>query len=249
MSDPKLFPGAERGRPEATDDKAGFVKALFSRIAPRYDLMNQLMSLGRVGGWRATVGQEMELPLDALALDVGTGTGELARRLAKSRPEAKVIALDSCAEMLRVGKVKLAQEGLQETVPMVLADALALPFAEGTFDGASNAFVLRNVADLERALAEMCRVVRSGGRVVSLELARPRLGLLGRLYDWYVGRVVPLVGGALTGARWAYDALLPSLDGFPAGEEMAALMQQAGFREVSHRSLFWGVAVIYVAVK
>ena len=126
---------------------------------------------------------------------------------------------------------------------------MVLPFADGSFDQVSNAFVLRNVADVKGALAEMCRVVRTGGRVVSLELTKPRLGLSGRLYDWYVGWMVPLVGGILTGARCAYDYLLPSIGGFLTPQELRALMEEVGFGKVHYRCLFLGVVVIYVGIK
>ena len=247
MVDPTPPTGAHRGHPEETLGKAGFVKALFSRIAARYDLMNELMSLGQVERWRAAAVREMELPARARVLDVGTGTGALARHLARSG--AEVVALDFSADMLKVARGKLARGGGEDGVQWVLADALALPFADGTFHGASNAFVLRNAEDVRAALAEMRRVVQAGGKVVTLELARPGQPLFARLYDLYVGRVVPLVGGMVTGARWAYATLLPSLDRIPACEAMAALMEEVGFREVRYRPLFLGVAAIYVGSK
>jgi demethylmenaquinone methyltransferase/2-methoxy-6-polyprenyl-1,4-benzoquinol methylase len=223
------------------------VKALFSRIAARYDLMNDLMSLGQVEGWRAAAVREMELPAGARVLDVGTGTGALARHLARSG--AEVVALDFSPDMLGVARGKLAHAGCEDGVQGVLADALALPFADGTFHGASNAFVLRNVEDVKGALSEMHRVVRAGGKVVTLELARPGQPLFARLYTLYMGRVVPLVGGMVTGARWAYATLLPSLDRVPAPEGMATLMHEVGFQEVRYRTLTLGVAAIYAGVK
>lgn len=244
MSSAKTVPG----HPDLAN-KAEFVEALFTRIAFRYDLMNELASLGQVRLWRASAAGEIELPADGLVLDIGAGTGEMARLLAKKAPQAKVIGLDFSEGMLRVGKGRLARCGLDPQVELVLGDGAKLPFPEGCFQRLSDAFLLRNVADLRETLAEMYRVLVPGGRAVSLEFVRPGLPLMGRPFDWYVGRFIPWLGGRLTGARWAYDYLLPSVRAFPSPEGLVALLEEVGFREVRKRILSPGVAMLYVAVK
>lgn len=244
-----MKPQPDRNGAAAGESKAGFVQALFGRIAPRYDLMNELVSLGQVRFWRRAAVRAMELAPASRVLDVGAGTGELARSMARGNPRIGVIALDFSEEMLRVGERRLERVGLSGRVHPAVGDALVLPFAEGAFDRVASAFVLRNVADLERTLAEMYRVVRPGGMMVSLEFRRLDWPVVGRLFDWYVGKAVPLLGGLLTGARWAYDYLLPSMKGFPSPEGVRELMEKAGFRSVWARPIFPGLVMLYVGTK
>jgi demethylmenaquinone methyltransferase/2-methoxy-6-polyprenyl-1,4-benzoquinol methylase len=219
---------------------------MFDAIAHRYDLLNRILSLGVDQGWRRRAVRAMALPAAGRALDLATGTGDLALRIARTHPEVGVVGVDPSEGMLVVGRRKVARAGLEERVELVLGDACSLPFEDGTFDGTSIAFGIRNVVDRPRALAEMARVTRPGGRVVVLDLSEPRRGLLGPLARFHVRVLVPRIGALLSGAR-EYRYLQESIAAFPTPAEFAEAMEQTGLvvREVI--PLTFGVAHLYVA--
>lgn len=222
-------------------EQARAVGAMFDAIARRYDLLNRLMSAGQDVRWRRWAAAALtELPLGPL-LDLGTGTGDLALALRRGLPERVVLGLDLSAGMLRVGRAKLAARGVQG-VHLLQGDGLRLPFAEATFAGAATAFTLRNVADLGAALREVWRVLRPGGVFACLEITRPRPGPLATLFGLYFQHLVPVAGGLISGRPAAYRYLPDSVARFVTGEELAAAMMAAGFREVRMRR-FWPGAV------
>lgn len=222
-------------------EQARAVGAMFDAIARRYDLLNRLMSAGQDVRWRRWAAAALtELPLGPL-LDLGTGTGDLALALHRGLPERVVLGLDLSAGMLRVGRAKLAARGVQG-VHLLQGDGLRLPFAEATFAGAATAFTLRNVADLGAALREVWRVLRPGGVFACLEITRPRPGPLATLFGLYFQHLVPVAGGLISGRPAAYRYLPDSVARFVTGEELAAAMMAAGFREVRMRR-FWPGAV------
>lgn len=222
-------------------EQARAVGAMFDAIARRYDLLNRLMSAGQDVRWRRWAAAALtELPLGPL-LDLGTGTGDLALALRRGLPERVVLGLDLSAGMLRVGRAKLAARGVQG-VHLLQGDGLRLPFAEATFAGAATAFTLRNVADLGAALHEVWRVLRPGGVFACLEITRPRPGPLATLFGLYFQHLVPVAGGLISGRPAAYRYLPDSVARFVTGEELAAAMMAAGFREVRMRR-FWPGAV------
>jgi demethylmenaquinone methyltransferase/2-methoxy-6-polyprenyl-1,4-benzoquinol methylase len=218
---------------------------MFDAIAPRYDLLNRVLSLGIDQRWRRELVRQLELSADARVLDHATGTADLALLIARSGPGIQVLGLDPSTEMLRVGQLKVDAAGLAERVELRRGDAERLEdVASASFDAVSMAFGIRNVPDRPRALAELCRVTRPGGRVAILELSEPR-GVLGPLARWHVHRVVPWLGALLSGAK-EYNYLQRSIAAFPPPEEFGRVMAQSGLRVLSIQPLTFGVCHLYV---
>lgn len=219
---------------------------MFDAIAPRYDLLNRLLSLGIDQRWRRLLVRRLELTPGARVLDHATGTADLALLIARSHPTVRVLGLDPSMEMLRIGREKVTTAGLGERVELRQGDAEQLEGVDSqSIDAVSIAFGIRNVPDRGRALREFARVTRPGGRIAILELSEPRGGLLGPLARWHVHSVVPWVGALLSGAR-EYRYLQRSIAAFPPPEEFARLMEQSGLRVLSIQSLTFGVCHLYV---
>jgi len=222
-------------------------RQMFSRIAHRYDLLNRVMTFGRDAAWRQAAAALAAPKGCRLALDMATGTGELAFLLA-GRAE-QVVAVDICPQMLSIARAKARGRPRAGRFQFLLADGLRLPFAANTFDCVATAFALRNVADLELALAEMHRVVRPGGRVVCLELTRSPFRPLAALHALYLARLIPALGHWLAGQAGAYRFLSISLSQFPDARQLAEAMRNRGFRRVGHRLYrLWPIA-LHVAIK
>lgn len=230
----------------ALEDKASYVRAMFTRIARRYDLMNGLMTFGRHQAWRRIAVRMATAPEGGLALDVATGTGDLALALLETSQVRRVVGLDFSEGMLRVGRAKLALKDPAGRVSLVVGDASALPFPDRTFACVTSAFLLRNLADLKQGLSEMRRVTRAGGRVMALEIAQPTLPGFSVIFRWYFHGLVPWVGGIVSGDREAYSYLPHSVDRFLPPAELARLMEAVGFRNVSYRRLGVGTVTVHV---
>jgi demethylmenaquinone methyltransferase/2-methoxy-6-polyprenyl-1,4-benzoquinol methylase len=230
--------------------KRTYVRAMFARIAPRYDLMNRLMTFGMDAGWRTRAAKSAVGKNRApFVLDLATGTGDFAMAIQSITPAARVIGLDLVYEMLAFAQQKnAARGGRRETLPLLAGDALDLPFPDNTFDAITSAFMLRNVVSLERTFAEMARVLKPGGRVVALEITQPRLQLWSALYKFYFYRLVPLLGGALSD-RNAYRYLPDSAARFVSADELANLMRGAGLHAVKYELLNVGTVAIHVGEK
>jgi demethylmenaquinone methyltransferase/2-methoxy-6-polyprenyl-1,4-benzoquinol methylase len=222
--------------------------AMFDTIAPRYDLLNRILSLGIDQGWRRRTVAAVALAPGEVVLDLATGTGDLAIALAASQAAATVIGLDPSEGMLRVARTKIAEEALAARIVLTLGDAQDLPLPDGSIDAVTIAFGIRNVPDRPRALAEMARVLRPGGRLAILELGEPRSGLLGPVARFHVHTVVPRIGALLSGAR-AYRYLEQSIARFPPAEEFADLIAATGLKIRRVDPLTFGVAHLYVADK
>lgn len=217
--------------------KARLVRRMFDRIVPGYDLMNRLMTGGMDGRWRKLAAR-LAAPQGRRVLDVATGTGDLAAEL--HRQGATVTAADFAGNMLRVARQKLPS-----AVPLVLADAQDLPFASASFDRVTNAFLLRNLSDLDRSLREMRRVLRPRGILVCLEITRPDPSWFAHLFGFYFYKLVPALGGAVTGQRAAYRYLPNSLTTFPRAADLAGRLLGAGFQRVDYRLLMFGTVAIH----
>ena len=267
--------GSVAGPLPPAEQKAVYVRDMFGRIAWRYDLMNRLMTFGRDRAWRRyTVSQlGLEAPqADAhaqatrsrLVLDVATGTGDLAFETLVQRPDARVVGLDFVPEMLVLAQQKERTTGengrtaypLEEATelaagPLALlaGDALRIPFPDDTFDAVVTGFALRNVTDIPASFAEMARVTRFGGRVACLEIAKPQTPFFKRLFALYFYRLVPLLGGWITGQRTAYTYLPHSLSAFLNPDEIAAVMSQTGWQEVSYKRLMLGTVAVHVGIR
>ena len=232
------------------ETKAAYVREMFGRIARRYDLMNRLMTLGRDRAWRRLAVARLKLaggPPGAAVLDVATGTGDLALEALRQVPGARIVGLDFSAEMLDLAWHKAEVAGAR--LDLMAGDALRLPFAGGTFDGVVTGFALRNVTDIPAAFAEMARVTRPGGRVACLEIAKPHLPIFRKLFEWYFYRLVPIVGGLISGQRAAYTYLPHSLTGFLTPDEIAEVMRRTGWQQVSYRRRMLGTVAIHTGVR
>lgn len=235
-------------RPSRGEGRERQVRQIFSEIAPRYDLLNHLLSAGIDRRWRTKAVRRLrweEAP-EGLYLDACAGTFDLSVSLAEQEGfRGRIVASDFAQPMMVEGREKLA--GLPAEA--VCGDTLRLPFPDGTFDGGMVAFGIRNLADLERGLAELHRVLRSGARLVILEFTLPPNPLARALYMVYFTRVLPLVGRIVSGHPWAYSYLPASVREFPGPDELGDLLRDAGFREADHTLLTLGIAAIHVAVK
>ncbi len=229
--------------------KVDFVRAMFARIAQGYDFMNGLMTLGRDQAWRRYVAQQAALPQGGLALDVATGTADLALALTQRSPHGRVVGVDFCPEMVDIGRAKVTAAGENPHIRFVIGDALRLPFADSSFDAVTSGFALRNVADITQAFAEMGRVVKGGGRVACLEIARPTLPIFRPLFHIYFYRLVPLLGRVIAGQGEAYHYLPHSLTHFLSPEELKAVMEGVGLNKVGYRRLMLGTVAVHVGVK
>jgi len=219
---------------------------MFDRIAPRYDLLNRLLSLGTDLSWRRRALDLARLGESGRALDVGTGTGDFALALlARSPRSATVTGVDISPGMLQIAERRAAKVGVGARYERLIASVESLPFAEGTFDVAMAGFVIRNVGDIPRGLREMRRVLRTGGRAVILDLHTPRNPTIRRLYRTY-SFLSPRLAAALGSDPEAYRYLPRSIDAFYDPEALATLMENAGFRSVRFERLTFGVAAIHV---
>ena len=219
---------------------------MFDRIARRYDLMNTLMTGGRDQAWRRQAARLARPEGRGLALDVATGTGDLARALLDETPVRGVVGADFSEAMLALGRAKARRSGLEDRLHFVTADALALPFPDATFTCVTSAFLLRNLTDLDQGLREMARVTRLGGRVVALETSRATLPGFRSLFAFYFNRLVPVLGGLVSGDREAYRYLPRTAGGFLAPDDLVRVMTEAGLREVIYRRLAFGTVAIHV---
>ncbi|MBN8490167.1 MAG: bifunctional demethylmenaquinone methyltransferase/2-methoxy-6-polyprenyl-1,4-benzoquinol methylase UbiE [Burkholderiales bacterium] len=233
--------------PVDESDKARRVRSVFDSVASKYDLMNDLMSLGAHRAWKAyTVTVANVRPGDKV-LDIAAGTGDLTRAFARrAGPTGLVVHSDINEAMLRAGRDRLLDDGL--VLPSVVCDAEHLPFADGQFDLASVAFGLRNMTHKEEALAEMCRVLRPGGRLLVLEFSRVAEPLR-KPYDWYSFNVLPRLGQLVAGDADSYRYLAESIRMHPSQQELKAMMQSAGFGHVDVHNLMAGVVALHVGVK
>ncbi|HLO15195.1 MAG TPA: ubiquinone/menaquinone biosynthesis methyltransferase [Anaerolineales bacterium] len=219
-------------------ERATYMRNMFTRIARRYDLMNRLMTGGQDLRWRKQVIQLVRLGRSSRLLDIGTGTGDLAREALTQFPQARVIAVDFTLEMMRVGQKK-------GTLNFSSADALCLPFEEAAFGAVVSGFLMRNVIDLQKALQEQHRVLKKGGRIVILDTTRPKKNLLSPFIQLHMHVLIPVFGRLLTGSRDAYRYLPETTEGFVTAEEMAARMAAVGFRKINYQRLMFGTIAIH----
>jgi demethylmenaquinone methyltransferase/2-methoxy-6-polyprenyl-1,4-benzoquinol methylase len=232
------------------DKSEARVRGMFAEIAPRYDRLNRLLSLGTDVSWRRRTTRQVPPEGDAPILDLCTGTGDLALAYQRAAGNGTpVVGADFCHPMLVIAGEKARRAGAQG-VTFVEADAQRLPFADNTFQIVSVAFGLRNVTDTQRGLAEMLRVCRPGGRLAILEFSHPRVQPFRAVYGWYFRHVLPRVGQWLARNRQsAYNYLPASVAEFPSGQALAEQIRAAGARRVDFYPLTLGVATLYVGVK
>ncbi|MDR2414512.1 MAG: bifunctional demethylmenaquinone methyltransferase/2-methoxy-6-polyprenyl-1,4-benzoquinol methylase UbiE [Odoribacteraceae bacterium] len=221
------------------------VQAMFDAIARRYDLLNHLLSCGVDRRWRA---RAVRLLGDApgRVLDIACGTGDLS--LASARRGARVVGVDISENMLEIARAKLLDRGLSDRVTFQCGDAESLAFPDASFDAVTIAFGARNFEHLDRALREILRVLRPGGRLIILEFSTPTAPFVAGLYRFYFTRVLPFLGGLLSGDRAAYAYLPSSVLAFPSGARFLSILDSSGFTSASARPLTFGIATLYTAI-
>ncbi len=229
--------------PEA--DKAGMVHGVFSRVANRYDIMNDLMSGGVHRLWKDAMMDWLAPRPGQRLLDVAGGTGDVAFRFLKRAPGAVATVLDLTEPMLTEGRKRAEAANLSDRLDWIVGDAMALPFADKTFDVYTISFGIRNVTRINEALSEAFRVLKPGGRLMVLEFSRiPNAGLQW-VYDRYSFNVIPVMGRIVANDRDSYQYLVESIRKFPDQETFAQMIRDAGFGQVKYRNLTMGVAALH----
>jgi demethylmenaquinone methyltransferase/2-methoxy-6-polyprenyl-1,4-benzoquinol methylase len=231
-----------------TDKAPDRIAGMFDAIAPRYDLLNRLLSAGIDRRWRSLAIRSLGLKGNETLIDICSGTGDVALA-AVAGGAGRVIGVDFAGAMLALGVDKIRKAGVARSVAMVRGDAMCLPVPAGCADAVAVAFGIRNVEKPEVACVEMARVLKPGGRLAILEFSVPRFPGVSRLYQWYFTRVLPLVGRMISGHRAAYSYLPASVGTFPPPPAFMELLRRSGFAEVAAVSLTFGIVQLYTARK
>lgn len=252
MTTPKINTGQNPGptvkKEKPTIAQKDQVRDMFNSIAPRYDLLNHVLSLGIDIIWRKKVIRLIKQHNHQTILDVATGTGDLAIAAAKLNPE-KIVGIDISGEMLKYQAVKLKNKNLESLIELKQGDGESLPFDESTFDVAMVAFGVRNFENLEIGLKEMHRVLKKNGIVVILEFSKPDRFPVMQFYNFYFKRILPSVGKLISRSDHAYNYLPDSVGHFPSGEAFSAFLREAGFKKTKTMPLTFGIASIYTGQK
>ena len=227
------------------DGKAEAVEEMFDAVAPRYDLLNRVLSAGIDRYWRSRAVRMLGNEQPRRVLDVATGTADLAIKIERTLHPRKTIGIDLSTEMLRRGREKIERAGLSARISLLNADAAALPFDDGSFDAAFVAFGVRNFENLDAGLGDIRRVLRPGGALVVLEFSTPRTFPIKQAYDWYSRHVLPRIGGLLSSDQGAYEYLPNSVAAFPNGTDFLRRMRSAGFADLEWTPLTFGIASLY----
>lgn len=230
-------------------DKGKQVEKMFDSIAPTYDLLNHRLSWNIDKGWRNTAINALGKYNPKTMLDVATGTGDFAILAAKKLRPQKLVGADISEGMMNIGRQKVEKEGLKHIISFEKEDCMKLSFADNTFDACTAAFGIRNFPDLDKGLAEMCRVLKPGGHLCVIELTQPAKNPMKTLFNIYSHTVLPAWGRIISKDNKAYSYLTATIEAFPQGETMMDILQRAGFRETSFRRLTFGICTLYLATK
>lgn len=232
-----------------SDEHIGMVKEIFGTITDRYDFLNHFLSLRRDVAWRRFAVRHMRFFCTNRFLDVACGTGDLAFYALSRHPSIEVTGLDFVPEMLTKAQIKLKKNNHASRMSLVMGDATALPFADGSFDVACIAFGIRNIPDRAAALKEMARVVAPGGQVMVLEMTMPRLPVFRRLHIFYLEKILPRLARIFTSNPAAYIYLTDSIKNFPSPDRFAALMEEQGLKDVKKYALTLGITYLFSGIK
>ena len=231
------------------EPKVDQIRRMFNRIAPKYDQLNRIISLGLDRSWRKRALHLLAPYTPHRVLDVATGTGDLAIEIIQTISSAKeVVGVDISEEMMRVGQEKVHQAGLDTKISFERQDCTAMTFEADSFDAATIAFGIRNFSDIPAAATELHRVLRPGGVLIIAELSVPTNPLLRLGYKLYAGQIIPLIGRLISKDRDAYTYLPKSIAAVPQRERMVEILRKAGFSEAFYESIFPGTCTIYVAI-
>lgn len=233
----------------AADSKKAQVERMFDNIAPKYDLLNRVLSLGIDVSWRKRAISYLKKQQPKTILDVATGTADVAILTAKTLHPERIVGIDIANQMLEIGRDKIAASQLADVISLETGDSENLRFADNSFDAVTVAFGVRNFENLEKGLAEMCRVLRPGGRVVILEFSRPHVFPFKQLYNAYFRYVLPLIGRLTSRDTRAYAYLFESVQSFPEGNQMCEILIKTGYQNPQFERLTLGICSIYSAVK
>ena len=233
----------------APDKTPSRIAGMFDSIAPRYDLLNRVLSAGLDQKWRRRAVRELQLGPDARVLDLCTGTADLALAAIEQHPDASVIGVDFSGVMLRLGLVKVRDGQLESRIRLVRGDATRIPVGDGSCDAATIGFGIRNVAEPQLALEELARVLRPGARLAILEFGQPRIPGIRTLYAWYFRYLLPTVGKLVSRHQSAYSYLPASVGTFPPPAEFARSIESHGFVTVRAVPLTFGIVYLYVATR
>lgn len=230
-------------------NKGERIREMFDSIAPRYDLLNRLLSLGIDRRWRRFAVKQIRIAEGGRVLDVATGTADVALQIAAVTPDSvKITGVDFSPQMVELGKEKVKQSPFSGRISLQVAPCEAIPFADNSFDSATIAFGIRNVVDRACGLKEILRVLKPEGRVVVLEFSNPRSKIFKAAYNFYFLKILPLVGGLISNFS-AYKYLPDSVLEFPSQEEFKKIMSEAGYKNVLHTDLTFGIATVYTGEK
>lgn len=233
---------------DQTTSKKEQVATMFDNIAPKYDFLNQLLSLGIHKGWRRKAIRLLEVQKPKTILDIATGTADFAIEAMKLNP-TKVVGVDISEGMLKLGRDKINKLGLQNKIELKTGDSESLPFSDNSFDAITVGFGVRNFENLEKGVADIYRVLNPDGMLVILEFSKPIHFPVKQVYNFYFKYVTPFVGKLFSKDSSAYTYLPESVNAFPAGEEFLKILNKAGFKESKAISLTFGIASIYIARK
>ena len=235
--------------PYSTGNKAAQVEQMFDHIAPTYDTLNHRLSWDIDKGWRKKAIRQL-LPFQPKTmLDIATGTGDFAILAAEMLKPTKLLGADISEGMMEIGRQKVAARGLQDIIFFEREDCTALSYADNTFDAVTAAFGIRNFADLDMGLQEMCRVLRQGGHLSIVELTTPVSFPMKQLFHVYAHKVLPVYGRLISKDTAAYSYLTKTIEAFPQGEKMVEILKKAGFQYAQFKRLTFGICTMYFATK
>ena len=239
----------EEIKPYHEGEKASQVEAMFDNIAPSYDKLNHRLSWNIDRGWRRKAIRQLEPYKPQTMLDIATGTGDFAILAAQMLKPQRLVGADISEGMMAVGAEKVKAAGLQDVISFAKEDCLNLSYADGTFDAVTAAFGIRNFADLDQGLHEMCRVLRPDGHLSIVELTTPVTFPMKQLFRLYSHTVLPLYGRLISKDKSAYTYLTRTIEAFPQGERMMEILKKAGFKEAAFKRLTFGICTLYTATK
>jgi len=224
-------------------------RKMFTSIAPRYDFLNRLLSVGQDKYWRQRAIDLLDPMENERILDVATGTGDMVIEVAKRNLSVRIFGIDFSQRMLDLGRIKIARNGYNQAVSLQIGSGECLPFADESFDGVICAFGIRNFADMQLGLREFFRVLKPGGRIVVLEFSIPQNQFLKTAYEWYFNIILPKIGNIISGHLNAYSYLPESVANFPSQKKFIKWIEKIGFKKVSFSELTFGIVSIHRGYK